>query len=47
MLGMLLPTILMAHAVELSGEKPTTANVPTFVASALGEEYGRGMFYLA
>jgi len=47
MLGMLLPTILMAQAVQLSGDKPTTANVPTFVAAALGDEYGRGMFYLA
>lgn len=47
MLGMLLPTILMARAVDLSGQKPTTANVPTFVASALGDEYGRGMFYVA
>ena len=47
MLGMLLPTILMAHAVELSGEQPTTATVPTFVACALGAEYGRGMFYIA
>jgi hypothetical protein len=47
MLGMLLPTILMARAVELSGEQPTQANVPTFVASALNEEYGRGMFYIA
>jgi hypothetical protein len=46
MLGMLLPTILMARAVELSGETPTQANVPTFVASALGDEYGQGMFYL-
>jgi hypothetical protein len=46
MLGMLLPTILMAHAVELSGEQPTTATVPTFVASALGAEYGRGLFYI-
>ena len=46
MLGMLLPTILMAQAVELSGEQPTTATVPTFVASALGAEYGRGMFYI-
>src|SRR5215211_5897710 len=45
-LGMLLPTILMAHAVELSGEQPTTATVPTFVASALDAEYGRGMFYI-
>jgi hypothetical protein len=47
MLGMLLPTILMARAVEMSGSKPTTANVPTFVASALDAEYGRGMFYIA
>jgi hypothetical protein len=46
-LGMLLPTILMAHAVQISGQRPTTANVPTFVASALGDEYGRGLFYLA
>ncbi len=46
MLGMLLPTILMARAVELSGQKPTAANVPTFVASVLNVEYGRGMFYL-
>jgi hypothetical protein len=47
MLGMLLPTILMAHAVEVSGTRPTTASVPTFVASALDSEYGRGMFYIA
>ncbi|GLW10950.1 hypothetical protein Misp01_60780 [Microtetraspora sp. NBRC 13810] len=45
MLGMLLPTILMNRAVELSGERPTQENVPTFVASALGGEYGQGMFY--
>lgn len=47
MLGMLLPTILMSQAVTLSGEKPTRANVPTFVASALGDEYGNVMFYTA
>ncbi|MFI0445715.1 Nramp family divalent metal transporter [Actinomadura sp. 6N118] len=47
MLGMLLPTILMARAVELSGNKPTQANVPTFVAAALDEEYGRWLFYCA
>ena len=45
-LGMLLPTILMAQAVALSGQQPTTANVPTFVASALQPEYGQGMFYV-
>ncbi|MCG5220028.1 Nramp family divalent metal transporter [Streptosporangium sp. KLBMP 9127] len=47
MLGMLLPTILMARAVEITGTKPTQANVPTFVAGALNQEYGRGMFYVA
>jgi hypothetical protein len=45
-LGMLLPTVLMSQAVALSGEQPTTATVPTFVASALAPEYGQGMFYL-
>ncbi|MEU4426120.1 Nramp family divalent metal transporter [Actinoplanes sp. NPDC024001] len=47
MIGMLLPTILMAHAVEVSGTRPTAADVPTFVASVLETEYGRGMFYFA
>jgi hypothetical protein len=46
-LGMLLPTILMARAVELSGQRPTTANVPTFAASVLGAQYGPAMFYIA
>ena len=46
MLGMLLPTILMAHAVKTSGQRPTTANVPTFAAAALEPEYGRAMFYI-
>jgi hypothetical protein len=46
MLGMLLPTIIMARAVELSGEKPTTATVPTFAATAFRPEYGAWMFYL-
>ncbi|MGH3679157.1 MAG: Nramp family divalent metal transporter [Natronosporangium sp.] len=45
MLGMLLPTILMARAVELSGTVPTAQSVPTFVAAALEPEYGRLMFY--
>jgi hypothetical protein len=45
MLGMLLPTILMAQAVQVTGEKPTTATVPTFVASALRPEYGNLFFY--
>jgi hypothetical protein len=46
-IGMLLPTILMAHAVEQSGTRPTAANVPTFVATALEAEYGRFLFYVA
>jgi hypothetical protein len=45
LLGMLLPTILMAQAVDLSGEIPTTETVPTFVAAALEPEYGQLMFY--
>jgi hypothetical protein len=45
MLGMLLPTILMAHAVDKSGDTPTAANVPTFVATALEPGYGQLMFY--
>jgi hypothetical protein len=47
MLGMLLPTILMAEAVRMSGERPTQENVPTFVAAALDQEYGRVVFYVA
>jgi hypothetical protein len=46
MLGMLLPTVLMSQAVMLSGQQPTTANVPTFAASALQPEYGNVMFYV-
>ncbi|GAB3458496.1 Nramp family divalent metal transporter [Actinophytocola sediminis] len=46
MIGMLLPTILMSHVVQTSGEQPTTANVPTFTAEQLGAQYGSGMFYL-
>lgn len=47
MLGMLLPTILMSQAVDMTGERPTRADVPTFVASALGQEYGPFLFYAA
>ncbi len=46
MIGMLLPTILMAHVVNTSGEKPTEDNIPTFVASQLGDTYGNPMFYV-
>lgn len=46
MLGMLLPTILMASAVEMSGQRPTQQNVPTFVAGILRGEYGGFVFYV-
>ncbi|MBT2229973.1 Nramp family divalent metal transporter [Nonomuraea sp. NEAU-A123] len=46
-LGMLLPTLLMSQAVTMSGQKPTRANVPTFVAGVLGDEYGPALFYVA
>ena len=46
MLGMLLPTILMTRAVEIAGEGPTQANVPTFVAEVLQGEYGSFVFYV-
>jgi hypothetical protein len=47
MIGMYLPIILMRQMVLLSGQKPTQANVPTFVANILGQEYGRWVFYIA
>jgi hypothetical protein len=47
MVGMLLPTILMTRAVEIRGEGPTQANVPTFVADVLKGEYGSFVFYIA
>jgi hypothetical protein len=47
MIGMFLPIILMRQMVLLSGEEPTQANVPTFVANVLDQEYGRWLFYIA
>lgn len=46
MIGMLLPTILMSHLVATSGVAPTAANVPTYTAEQLGQQYGPGLFYL-
>jgi hypothetical protein len=46
MIGMLLPTILMAHVVASTGQQPTDENIPTFVADRLGSEYGQGVFYI-
>jgi hypothetical protein len=45
MIGMYLPIILMRQMVLLSGQKPTQANVPTFVANILDQQYGRWLFY--
>jgi hypothetical protein len=47
MVGMLLPTIVMRHLTLVSGTKPTDSNIETFAATVLGQEYGRGVFYLA
>lgn len=47
MLGMLLPTILMTQAVQVSGKQPTAENVPTFVADVMRGEYGSFVFYIA
>jgi hypothetical protein len=47
MIGMFLPIILMRQMVLLTGEKPTQANVPTFMANALDQEYGRWLVYIA
>src|SRR4029453_4863146 len=47
MIGLFLPIILMPQMVLLTGDKPTQANVPTFVANALDQEYGRWLFYIA
>jgi hypothetical protein len=47
MIGMFLPIILMRQMVLLSGQEPTQANVPTFVANILDQEYGRWLFYIA
>jgi hypothetical protein len=46
MIGMFLPIILMRQMVLLSGQEPTQANVPTFVANVLDQEYGRWLFYI-
>jgi hypothetical protein len=46
MFGMLLPTILMSRAVEISGTQPTQENVPTFVAEVMRGEYGNFVFYV-
>jgi hypothetical protein len=44
--GMLLPTLLMARMVELSGTEPSEENIPTFVAETINDEYGSFLFYV-
>ncbi|HLF41463.1 MAG TPA: Nramp family divalent metal transporter, partial [Acidimicrobiia bacterium] len=44
--GMLLPTALMRHLTLSSGRQPDRATVTTFAADVLGNQYGRGLFYL-
>lgn len=46
MLGMLLPTILMSQAVEVSGRQPSEDNVLTFVADVMRVEHGDLVFYV-
>jgi hypothetical protein len=46
MVGMLLPTMLMRHLVLTSGQVPEKATITTFAANILGNQYGRGLFYL-
>ncbi len=46
MIGMLLPTMLMRHLVLTSGQVPDKATITTFAANILGNQYGRGLFYL-
>jgi hypothetical protein len=46
LVGMFLPTILMRHLTLVSGQQPQASNIETFAASILGQEYGRGMFYM-
>lgn len=47
LIGMLLPTILMRQVVLVTGEQPTDANIPTFIATALDGEYGGFVFRMA
>jgi hypothetical protein len=47
LLGMLLPTVLVSHLADETGNKPTEANIPTFAAEALRDLYGSGLFVIA
>jgi len=45
--GILLPTILVSYLADLTGTKPTEANIPTYAAQQLQQTHGQFMFYLA
>jgi hypothetical protein len=47
MIGMFLPIILMRQLVLSSGQRPTQANVATFMPNILGAQHGRWLFYVA
>lgn len=47
MIGMFLPIILMRQLVLTSGQKPTQANIATFMPNILGAQHGRWLFYVA
>ncbi|MET0450217.1 MAG: Nramp family divalent metal transporter [Mycobacterium sp.] len=46
LLGMLLPAVLVARLARNSDDQPTAANMPTYVADALGAQYGRALFWV-
>jgi hypothetical protein len=47
MIGMFLPIILMRQLVLTSGQKPSQANIATFMPNVLGQQHGRWLFYIA
>ena len=44
MIGMFVPAILVAYLAGGSGQMPTAADMPTFLAVQLGARFGRGLF---
>lgn len=47
MLGMFIPSLLVAHLASIPGAaEPSTANMPVFAAGELGRLYGKWLFYL-
>jgi len=46
MIGMFVPAILVAYLATQSGTLPTSAEMPTYLATQLGAQYGRWLFFL-